>query len=165
MTSIVATLGIYWLWDAYRTYVGFGPDQSTVHDANAIVITCMDFRLIDDYVRMLNRMGKNNNYDQFIVAGASLGYNQDQYAHWVKTMDDHIKLSKKLHHSDTIILIDHMDCGAYRVFYGKDLTPEKERQLHIDNLKKAQRALMAHYNDMKVKGYIMDIEGNIIYSL
>jgi hypothetical protein len=33
----------------------------------------MDFRLIDD-------MGYNNNYDQFVLAEASLGFTQGKYS-------------------------------------------------------------------------------------
>lgn len=34
----------------------------------------MDFRLIDDAVRYLDQEGYNNNYDEFILAGSSLGH-------------------------------------------------------------------------------------------
>jgi hypothetical protein len=36
----------------------------------------MDFRLIDDIVRFMDGKGYNNNYDQFILAGGSLGFIQ-----------------------------------------------------------------------------------------
>jgi hypothetical protein len=48
-------------------------DQLFVHDASAIILTCMDFRDIDDLVYMANNLGLNNNYDHFILAGASFG--------------------------------------------------------------------------------------------
>jgi hypothetical protein len=51
----------------------------TAHTARAMVLSCMDFRLIDDMVVFLNEIGYNNNYDQFILAGSSLGSNQDKF--------------------------------------------------------------------------------------
>jgi hypothetical protein len=42
----------------------------------------MDFRLIDDMVHFMNNLGYNNNYDQFTLAGASLGFTQEKYPHW-----------------------------------------------------------------------------------
>jgi len=38
-----------------------------------MVLSCMDFRLLDDTTVFMNARGYNNNYDQFILAGASLG--------------------------------------------------------------------------------------------
>jgi hypothetical protein len=39
----------------------------------------MDFRLCDDIVKFMNEQGFNNNYDQFVLAGASLGFSQEKY--------------------------------------------------------------------------------------
>ena len=72
-------------------------NQLTAHDAKAIVITCMDFRLIDDAVRYLDKEGYNNNYDEFILAGSSLGYNQKTHNAWTETLDKHIELAQQLH--------------------------------------------------------------------
>ena len=63
----------------------FSDSSPTTQDqltAKALVITCMDFRLIDDAVNYLDAQGYNNNYDEFILAGASLGYNQTTYSAW-----------------------------------------------------------------------------------
>lgn len=105
-------------------------DQTRVHEAKAIVLTCMDFRLIDDMIKMMNELGYNNNYDQFILAGASLGYNKgetpvqksctDKYckcstSYWKPIFKNHINLASKLHEISEIIIIDHYNCGAYRL--------------------------------------------------
>jgi hypothetical protein len=47
-----------------------------------MVLACMDFRLIDDEVYYFNKVGYTNNYDKFILAGASVGYNQDTFLVW-----------------------------------------------------------------------------------
>ena len=49
-------------------------DQLTAKHATTYLVTCMDFRLIDDACRAMDNMGYNNNYDQLIVAGASFGF-------------------------------------------------------------------------------------------
>jgi hypothetical protein len=36
----------------------------------------MDFRLVDDLVYFMDSIGLNNNYDQFVLAGGSLGFTQ-----------------------------------------------------------------------------------------
>ena len=67
--------------------------QVNLHTANAIVLSCMDFRLRDNITCTLNALSYNNNYDEFILAGTSLGYNgmEGKYKEWEKTADDHIK--------------------------------------------------------------------------
>ena len=52
-------------------------NQTEVHKAKAIILTCMDFRVIDDTTFLLNSLGYNNNYDQFILAGSSFGLLND----------------------------------------------------------------------------------------
>jgi hypothetical protein len=57
----------------------------------------MDFRLIDDITHFMNEQGYNNNYDQFILAGSSLGLNQDKFPHWGQTLADHMNIGLGLH--------------------------------------------------------------------
>ena len=115
----------------------------------------MDFRLIDDAVYFLDSKGYNNNYDELILAGASLGYNQTKYDAWKKTVDDHIVLAKKLHHINEIIVIDHMDCGAYRIFYDKKIIPrDDEIKLHKENFNNFKELINKSYSDLKVSTYL-----------
>lgn len=67
-------------------------DQLTAHHAKVFLLTCMDFRLLDDIARFMNNQGYNNNYDQYILAGASLGLNQKKFPHWGETLLDHMAI-------------------------------------------------------------------------
>ena len=144
-------------------------DQLTVHKAKALVLTCIDFRLIDDAVRFMNRLGYNNNYDEFIIAGASLGYNKTDKLpfcqQWKQTIDDHIKLTMSLHEIKEVIVIDHMKCGAYKKYYSADgtidLTVADEIQYHTVNLNAFAQSIQAAYPCLGVKGYLMNLDGSI----
>ena len=57
-------------------------DRLKLHKSKALVLNCMDFRLIDDVNRFLDKNGYENNYDDFILAGSSLGFNQTTYPEW-----------------------------------------------------------------------------------
>jgi len=57
-------------------------DQTKAHNAKCFVIACMDFRLVDDNVHFMNSIGYHNNYDQFVLAGGSLGFTQEKYPAW-----------------------------------------------------------------------------------
>ncbi len=138
-------------------------DQLIAHTAKALVITCMDFRLIDDAVNYLNTKGYNNNYDEFILAGASLGYNQKTYSAWTETLDKHIELSEKLHEIKEVIVIDHMNCGAYKIFYNKETISEKDEiDLHKQNLLKFRKTIKSKYPHIKVKTLLMKLTGEVL---
>jgi len=139
-------------------------DQIVATDAKALVISCMDFRLIDDLVHALDKMGYNNNYNNIVVAGASLGYNQTVSAAWRKTVDDHIQLSQKMHGITQIIVVDHMRCGAYNIFYDKpNLTRDEELELHKENFIKFRKLMKYKYPEIEILTYIMDIDGRMIF--
>jgi hypothetical protein len=121
---------------------------SISHTAKALVITCIDFRLIDEALKYLTNtlpsMALLNEYDEMIVAGACLGYNTscynvklgDNYPRlnsaptppdtnpdtnstlWTDCVDDHISISSALHSITEIIVMDHLGCGAYNGQYG-----------------------------------------------
>ena len=138
-------------------------DQLTAHTAKALVITCMDFRLIDDAVNYLDAQGYNNNYDEFILAGASLGYNQTTYSAWAETLDKHIELAEQLHHIKEVIVIDHMNCGAYKIFYNKKtISEEDETALHKENFAKFRKTIKTKYPQLKVKTLLMKLTGEVV---
>jgi carbonic anhydrase len=137
-------------------------DQMTAHKSRAIVLNCMDFRLIDDLERFLYSAGYNNNYDDFVLAGASLGYNQTVYPTWKDVFNTHVELAEQLHEIHEIIIIDHMNCGAYKKFYNRpSIPPEEERTLHRKNLNKMERVLKKKFPTLGVKKYLMNLDGSV----
>jgi len=143
-------------------------NQLIVHKAKALVLTCIDFRLIDDAVRFMNKLGYNNNYDEFIIAGASLGYNKTDKLPfcdaWKQTIDSHIGLAMSLHDIKEVIVIDHMKCGAYKKYYkpdGTDLVESEEIAYHIENLTTFGTSIQDKYPCLSVKCYLMNLDGSI----
>lgn len=137
-------------------------NQMTAHKSKAIVLNCMDFRLMDDLERFLDSAGYNNNYDDFVLAGSSLGYNQNVYPVWKDVFDTHVELAEQLHEIHEIIIIDHMNCGAYKKFYGKTtIEPDEERALHKVNMNKMEQVLKSKFPNLKVKKYLMSLDGTV----
>jgi carbonic anhydrase len=135
-------------------------DQLTAHFCKCFIISCMDFRLIDDLVRAMNNLGYNNNYDQFILAGASLGLTQEKFPHWGHTAMDHMEVGLNLHHFREIIIFDHMDCGAYKKFHPEISCREDEENFHHENLQKAHDMLAKKFPNMKFKAFLMEVSGD-----
>ena len=134
-------------------------EQKDLHEADAIVLTCMDFRLIDDIVLQMNELGYLDKYDEFILAGASLGYNIETDNHWDNVFKEHVNLAKDLHSIKEIIVIDHMQCGMYKDYYG-ELSTVDEFIKHKENLRISRDSLNELFPDLKVSLYIIDIEGH-----
>jgi hypothetical protein len=148
-------------------------NQENLTTANALVLSCIDFRLRENIKCNLNNLNYINDYDEFILAGSSLGYNGlADYTDWGKVTDEHIKLAYDLHKINTIILIDHMYCGAYKKAYklnDAEFGAEKEFKLHMYNLNKTAKILQQKYDgsnpaffeipNLKIKKYIISIDG------
>lgn len=135
-------------------------NQHEAHSASTYLITCMDFRLIDDVAHCMNEMGYHNNYDQFIVAGASLGLVQSKFQHWGQSVLDHMEIGLELHKFRKIIIIDHKDCGAF-----KKIMPYKNQEEELANhkacLQQSYNMLKQRFPDFKLEAYLMDLFGNI----
>jgi len=136
-------------------------DKMTAHNAKAFLVTCMDFRFINDEVSHMQEKGYDVNFDSFVLAGVSIGINQTKHPEWEKTLYDHIEISKNLHHIQKIILFDHLDCGAYKTFCPGFKNEEEERALHVEQLKIAAEKLKKKYNDLKIVCKIMDTKRNV----
>lgn len=109
-------------------------DQTHAHEAKCYLVSCMDFRLIDDIVNFMDSEGYNNNYDQFILAGSSLGFTQTKFPHWGQTLMDHMGIGQDLHAFREIIFIDHLDCGAFKKFFPEIKTKEQEVAFHFKTM-------------------------------
>jgi len=105
---------------------------------NVLLFSCMDLRLLDDIVRFMEHNNLTNRYDQFILAGTSLGaaINSD----WKKTFFDHLKTAIELHGVEDLYILHHRNCGAYKKFLHEkgefDDTPhaqEQEKELHAEH--------------------------------
>lgn len=144
----------------------------TEEGIKALVITCIDFRLIDEAVEYLNSKGYLDNYDEFILAGASLGYNTSlnalnvnpKYSGWDKVLENHIDISYSLHKIKEIIIIDHMDCGAYKAQLndGQSYSKYEEINKHVENLNIFRNTINSKYSSKyNVKTWIMSLDGTV----
>lgn len=154
------------------------------HEANALVLTCMDYRYVEATVNFLYGRNDANDFNYFVLAGASLGYNESKtkaYSSvtnefvsptWYQAYEDHIKLSVLLHNITEIVVIDHMDCGYYKAIYGKEYKTKAE-QLHkqnindfIDLLRKQKKYSKFLYEGILIHDEIKDgeIRFEVVYS-
>ena len=130
--------------------------------AQAMVLTCMDYRFVNDSVYFFNRMGFRDDYNKFSLAGASLGYNQSAFPEWSATFDKHIGRAKDLHDINEIVVMDHMDCGAYRILYDNpSMSRKEEYDLHVKNLQQFKGLMQQKYPSLKVSAQLIDLDGSV----
>ena len=140
------------------------------HGAEALVLSCIDYRFVDIMTNFLqNSPSLENSYDPMVLAGASLGYNQKKFECWPVTFIDHVKLAIELHDIKQLIVFDHMDCGAYVLFYpGLEADSEEERGLHIKNINEFICRLKKLFPKLIYSGYLINVDGtidNIVYKV
>ena len=136
-------------------------DKLKAHEAKAFLVTCMDFRYINDEISHMIDQGYDVNFDGYVLAGVSIGINQTKYPEWEKTLYDHIEISKSLHHIKKVVLFDHLDCGAYKTFLPGFTTVDEERELHVKELKTAAEKIRKKFPDLKVVCKIMHIDRHV----
>ena len=129
----------------------------------ALLLSCMDFRLMNEIEAYMTQRGLRDNYDHIILAGASLGAMTDKYPAWSKTFWEHLDVAIKLHDTQTVIVIDHRDCGAYKVILGEDFAkdPTRETAAHREQLLTLQKAIKKKYPQMKVELTLMALDGKV----
>lgn len=130
-------------------------------DVEAVVLSCMDYRLMDDVGTYMDKRGLKDNYDHLILAGASLGAVTTKYPDWGNTFREHLGLAIKLHHVKRMIVIDHRDCGAYRLILGKDLKGDDEKKAHAVELKRLAKQVHTAHPHLAIETYLMDLDGSV----
>lgn len=113
-----------------------------VHSCQAIVVTCMDFRLQEYINNWLGQRFAPNTFDRVAFAGG------------VKNLDailSQIEIARRLHHIKKAVLINHQDCGVY----GDAGTPEK----HAEDLKAASEKIKEIYPDLEIELYYLHLDG------
>lgn len=115
------------------------------HSCQAIVVSCMDFRLRKHLRNWTTKTIDKGGFDRVAVAGGvkNLGFLVDQ-----------VGLSVKLHGICEAYLINHEDCGAY----GEDGTFEK----HKEDLTLARDILKQKFPKLKVVPLYLKLSGEFI---
>lgn len=132
------------------------------HRAIAMVLSCIDYRFIDKTIHFIEGTEADDRFDLTTLAGASLGYNQTKYKCWRETFLQLVQLAIELHHIEEIIVVDHMDCGAYALFYpGLESNSEQERAHHIKNIHRFIKSIRKKYPNFIYRGYLLHLDDTV----
>lgn len=112
------------------------------HHCEAIVVTCIDFRLQEAINKWISQNFRPKTYDRVALAGGVKDLN---------TVLGQIDIAVRLHHIKKVVLINHEDCGAY----GEVGTPKK----HLEDLKSARAKAREVYPNLEVEIYYLHLGG------
>jgi carbonic anhydrase len=130
---------------------------------DALLLTCMDYRLMDEVERYMSGRGMRDKYDHIVLAGASLGAITDKFPAWNKTFWEHLDVAIQLHAIHTVILMDHRDCGAYKEILGPQHArdPKVERETHALQLRKLRSMIREKHPKLDVEMLLMALDGTV----
>lgn len=118
------------------------------HNAEAIIITCIDFRLQEAINNWIAQNFAPKTFDRVAWAGG------------VKNLDlilTQIEIAKRLHGIHRAILINHEDCGAY----GEEGTPKK----HAQDLQNAKEKIKSQFPNLTIDTYYLKLDGTFVTGL
>jgi hypothetical protein len=118
----------------------------------------MDFRLRRKLAAALKKRFPLEDYDLISIAGGI----QDLLAEeWQEFILKQFELSRKLHNSSVIILIQHEDCGAYggSTSFGGF---EQEFSFQEQQLQKAAALLKERFPKTSCERYLVRLSGQVI---
>ena len=138
-------------------------------EADALLLSCIDYRLIDDTANyMRDDRHLQGKYDYVILAGASLGVNQRKYRNWGRTFWQHLNTAIALHGIHEVIIVDHRNCGAYKIFLGLDFPAnpneaqrKEETRVHKRQLDRLARAIHRRRAELDVRTVLMNLDGSV----
>jgi carbonic anhydrase len=113
------------------------------HTCQAIVVSCMDFRL-GKYLHEWCGENIKGGYDRLSIAGAAKD---------TECVVKHIEISTRLHGTKEVYLINHEDCGAY----GASGTYEK----HKEDLTAAKKIIAEKYPDLTIYLLYLKLNGTV----
>src|SRR5690606_13932058 len=97
------------------------------------------------------------------LAGASLGAITDKYPAWNKTFWQHLDIAIQLHAVRRVIILDHRDCGAYKVILGPEHAqdPQQEKATHADQLRALRGMIAKAHPSLEIETLLMALDGSV----
>jgi carbonic anhydrase len=137
------------------------PQAANAATVTALGITCIDYRLVEDEVHFFARLKLTKDYDEVALAGASLAAVSDKFPSSNAAFWDHIGIAKTLHHIKKVIVVDHRDCGAFKVAFGKDYKADAagETAQHKAVMEEVKAKLAKTHPELESEFYLMALDG------
>jgi len=129
-----------------------------VYRADAAAVWCFDDRITLVVQKFLKRIGAAR-VDTVRVAGGAMALASPKDEFEQKYVLEQLRLSRKLHQTDRVILFAHRDCGAYGGSARFNGDAEAELSYHRAELSRAAELIRAALPEVAVEYYFADFDG------
>ena len=130
---------------------------------DALLLSCMDYRLTEATERYRASRGLGKKSDHIVLAGAALGAVTPKFPAWNQTFWEHLGVAIELHSIHKVVLLNHRDCGAFKVILGEDFAKDraKETTTHTTQLRELRRQILEKHPKLAVGMYLMSLDGKV----
>lgn len=115
------------------------------HNCSIALISCMDYRTIAELIRWMDDIEILRNCDLITYPGSS-----KSIADGEETLLKTLEVSIGLHGVETVILVHHSDCGAYKIDYHFE-NPSDEARKQIDDMEKSSQTIKQRFPGVHVR--------------
>jgi hypothetical protein len=137
--------------------------------SEALCVMCIDPRLVDRGVKFFDEkvppisppQGRLP-YDIVALAGASLAAVGPAFPDSSAAFWSHVDIAKGLHHIKKILVLDHRQCGAYEVQFGRQYAVGDPGELkqHTEIMKLVRAEAERRKVGLPIEFYLMPIDPN-----
>lgn len=133
-------------------------------DTEMLLLSCMDYRLANDIEACMAARGLREKYDHIVLAGTSLGALNDKFPAWSEVFWQHLDPAIGLHEAHRVMILDHRDCGAYKMILGEATVKDADTELksHVKQLYAVRSAILAKHPHMEVEIGLMALGGTVL---
>jgi hypothetical protein len=140
------------------------PLRARAADIEALAIMCIDYRLVDDAVRFFDSdRHLSRQYDLVALAGASLAAVAPAFPSSGAAFWDHVAIARQLHNIKRVVVLDHRQCGAYKVQFGSQYVEggAAELEQHRGVMKLAKAEFERRKIDLGLEFHLMALDGTV----
>lgn len=139
-----------------------GTARAAGGDYDAMLVNCMDPRLLEASMRYMSSVKLRGKFSQFVIAGGPIGAIHPRFATWHPAFWDNLEITLQLHQIERVVAISHRDCGAAALAFGVDAltTTEQETEAHNRAHEAFIAALALRHPKVRITCAIMDLNGD-----
>lgn len=126
----------------------------------SVILSCIDYRFWPKALPLFKK--KFGNFDSIELAGASKNIASPLHKADRHAVLESLRTAIDLHNAKTLILTNHLDCGAYGG--SKNFSSyEKELNFHKKELQRAKKFVKRIFQKLKIKTFFLtrDTKGKI----
>lgn len=128
------------------------------HGCRALVISCIDYRLHHALHTWADKLYGPTGYDLVHLAGGGGALLQEDTKAAVLKQ---VEISNRLHGISEVVLVNHLDCGAYGGSAAFQNDEAAERARHAADLGQASDLITAQFPDLKIMKMLETLGGDV----